>query len=304
MNADEIKSIAKTLGFGNAYCLHPHYAQTHKKQDAHPDVSRLCYNVLESCPEATCIVLLVKNYVPYSEQSYYPGYYVASNAGYHGCKAFTKQLVQQGYLAQTLEVPVKQLICNAGIGVILKNDLVYMDGFGTRTVFFTVATNACLPEETEKNINRKTTCVNCHACESACPVGAIDKNGFHWQRCIRTYMDSDVVPDWVKPHITTLLGCELCQHACPENIDVGCRLPDAEMEGIFALKKLLADEIKEAKQYIGKNMATHKRLSVHAAILAANRECRDVLPYLRAKSFSLHEGEKDAAEWAIKHLMQ
>ena len=110
------------------------------------------------------------------------------------------------------------------------------------------------------------------------------------------------MPPWVMERMTTLLGCEMCQDACPLNHFIRPRPMTEEEKGAFALEKLIAGDLKPALALIGKNMKKGGKLTAQAAVLAANQNRADLLPLLTAQAQKADGPLKETLLWAICHL--
>jgi len=96
-----------------------------------------------------------------------------------------------------------------------------------------------------------------------------------------------------------LLGCELCQYACPLNSKIETEM---EFPTAFALEQLLAGNTKAAYDLIGKNMRSGRRLEQHALIMAANLGRTDLLSLAESYLDDTRTGIAQAAEYAISVL--
>ena len=268
MTEQAIETIIAAHGFAAAYRLPPlplgevWAAQCHARP---PHTDGLCLEPARAYPFAKSILLLVKPYVPFRPETGLPGYYIASNAGYHAANALQSALAQAGCRAEHMEVPLSALIAQAGIGRLLKNGLIDIPPYGTRTALFTLACE--LPPQDIVPI-LPPACGDCGVCASACPAGAIHpKEGLHAPRCLRTYMEKDPMPAWVLEKLPGLLGCEICQSACPRNRQLGFREANTQEQAAFSMPRLIAGDIFDARALVGKNMCTGGRLTAHAAVL-------------------------------------
>jgi ferredoxin len=226
----EIRELAQSYGFADAYGLRPMplkdaWAAMYRVQPPH--TGGLCLDPAAEFPWASSVLLLVRAYQPFKKESGLPGYYIASNAGYHAANALCAELIARGHRAERLEVPLPALVTQAGLGTLCKNALLDIGGFGTRTALFTLATDACEPQTDLPS--PPPSCGACTMCANACPVGAINPDrGLNAQLCLRAYMESAPMPDWVMGRLPGLLGCELCQYACPRNSRILPREPAPE----------------------------------------------------------------------------
>ena len=112
------------------------------------------------------------------------------------------------------------------------------------------------------------------------------------------------MPEWVMERMTCLLGCEVCQNACPLNHFIQPRPMTEAEEEAFDLEKLLSGEMKPALALIGKNMKKGGKLTAQAAVLAANQKRTDLLPLLKAQAEKAEGALKDTLLWAISHLQK
>ena len=107
------------------------------------------------------------------------------------------------------------------------------------------------------------------------------------------------MPRWVMDAITTMLGCELCQFACPYN---ACIPAEEKAPVAFDLKRLLSGDISEARTLIGKNMNKNRKLQQHAAVLAGKQGRADLLPALCKLSAEGNDALRAACQYAISLL--
>ena len=107
------------------------------------------------------------------------------------------------------------------------------------------------------------------------------------------------MPEWVMDAMGSLLGCELCQHACPANASVR---PVERALPEFELVRLLSGDLKPALALIGKNENGGGRLVAQAAVLAAKQERHDLLPLIESLTGDARPLVRQAALYAIKKL--
>lgn len=304
MTQCEIRTLAQSYGFADAYCLRPTplkdaWAAMCRVQSPH--TGGLCLDPASEFSWASSVLLLVHAYRPFKKESGLPGYYIASNAGYHAANALCAELTARGYRAERLEVPLPALVTQAGLGTLCKNAMLDIGDFGTRTALFTLATDACAPQTDLPS--PPPSCGACAMCANACPVGAIDpEQGLNAQLCLRAYMESAPMPDWVMEHLPGLLGCELCQYACPRNSSAMPREPSLEEREAFDIDALLRGEQSHARPLVGKNMCGGGRLIAQAAVLAAHSGKAELLPALRRLLDHPQPGVRHAAAWALEKL--
>lgn len=152
-----------------------------------------------------------------------PTYLFAQRKVQETVQFFDRLLEAQGYhIAQAL-VPKKLLAVCSGLAEYGKNNISYVQGFGS---YHRLATFFCDMECNEDTWREPVTmerCQTCKACTSSCPTGAIDPQRFllHAERCMTYFneMSADTpFPAWVnKEWQDCLVGCMRCQSICPAN---------------------------------------------------------------------------------------
>ncbi len=256
-------------------------------------------------PWANGLLLLLWPYAPLAPDAILSGYYPASHQSYLAMRSLRETLGAEGVRTERAAVPVKTILVDWGIGTRLDSDLIFVPGFGTR--FVIQALMVSLPREDLEYTPRGApfaACIHCKRCQMACPGGAIGAGprGYDWHRCLRAYEEGPDMPEWVMERMTTLLGCEVCQNACPLNHFMTPR-PMSEAEGeAFDLHRLLSGDQKPALALIGKNMKKGGKLIAQAAVLAANQRRADLLPLMEAQAEKADGPLKDTLNWAISHL--
>jgi epoxyqueuosine reductase len=138
----------------------------------------------------------------------------------------TSVLEPAGYTSTLAALPKKLLAVRSGMAKYGKNNITYVPGMGSffrLTAFYSDL--PCNGDEWREPA-MMDRCENCSACIRCCPTRAIDRDRFllHAEKCIVFLNEKPYgvpFPDWVEPawH-NCLVGCMLCQRACPENKDV------------------------------------------------------------------------------------
>ncbi len=133
------------------------------------------------------------------------------------------ELAKTGHRLGAALLPEKLLAVCSGLAAYGRNNVTYVKGMGSYqrpVVFFSDL--PCEDDEWGKPQSMEL-CARCTACARACPTGAISGDRFllHAERCITFWNEkppSVSFPSWMDPawH-NCLVGCMLCQTACPEN---------------------------------------------------------------------------------------
>lgn len=137
-----------------------------------------------------------------------------------------------------LKAPLKTLAATTGFARYGKNNVTYIDDFGSYVQLVAFATDTPLgnldapaegvPAELDE-------CRRCHACGRACPTGAIAEDRFllHGERCLTGFSESpgELPEAWEKLRTPVLVGCLVCQEVCPVNKG---RLKFERIPGMFS----------------------------------------------------------------------
>lgn len=124
---------------------------------------------------------------------------------------------------QPLAAPLKAVAVRLGLAAYGRNNVVYAEGFGSFFQLVGCSTAEDLSEgaAAPRLPTRLAACDSCEACAAACPTGAIPDDRFllRAERCIVYYNERAAeFPSWIPPSAhRCLMGCLLCQTACPEN---------------------------------------------------------------------------------------
>jgi epoxyqueuosine reductase len=135
-------------------------------------------------------------------------------------------LAPAGFHTAPVQIPLKLLAVRSGLGQYGRNNICYVPGMGS--FFQLVAVYSDLPcmQDPWQEARMMERCQNCHACRNRCPSGAIPSDRFllRAERCLVFHNERSgryPFPAWLDPtwH-NCLIGCMLCQRACPEDRDV------------------------------------------------------------------------------------
>ena len=132
-------------------------------------------------------------------------------------------LAQQGHRLTTVAVPKKLLAVCGGLALYGRNNLTYVEGMGSYHRLAAFCSDLPCEDDDWQAPRMMDLCERCSACRRACPTGAIARDRFllHAERCL-TYLNempgNVPFPGWLEPSShNCLVGCMLCQVACPEN---------------------------------------------------------------------------------------
>jgi epoxyqueuosine reductase len=135
-------------------------------------------------------------------------------------------LAPVGFHTASARIPLKLLAVRSGLGQYGRNNICYVPGIGS--FFQLVAVYSDLPcmQDPWQEAHMMERCQDCHACRNHCPSGAIPSDRFllRAERCLVFHNERSgryPFPAWIDPawH-NCLIGCMLCQRACPEDRDV------------------------------------------------------------------------------------
>ena len=187
-----------------------------------------------------------------------------------------------------------------------RNGLTALTGYGTRVCIQTILTSAPFPATDRTPADEiDPRCASCRACVAACPTAAHDGTGrVSVERCLRAQPYAEPVPERFRALFgASLLGCDICQRACPRNQRVSEEKPPAGLIDALRLERLLAGDVKPLAAWIGSNYARPARMQGRAALIAANLGRADTLPFLESLA-SGHSMEyvREHARWAIARL--
>jgi epoxyqueuosine reductase len=132
-----------------------------------------------------------------------------------------------GARVATLAVPLKLLAARMGLVRYGRNNVAYSAIAGSYMQILGYLTDAALPVPTSWQPSEPALlarCERCHACERACPTGAIQRTDVPIvvERCLTIVNEKlGTWPSWVPSSAhDCLIGCLRCQEDCPANGDL------------------------------------------------------------------------------------
>lgn len=290
ITAPNAVEIALEEGFAAAYCLVPPGSLPEVEAWAASVLLMVMpYRFFASWPEGTAEV---------------SAYYVASNRAHAAMYAVRERLSAIGVRAETRHsVRLKAFGAQRGLGTIGRNTLLRNDAWGSaftmRALLLDIA-----PGEASA-LHPAAPCGDCRRCVDACPTGALSgPEGFSWALCLRANMfTGKAVPEPLRePMGLRLLGCDICQKACPYNGRAPEEAPEAAQFAIDALLRLKKEDLLAIANVLGKNEARENILLPQAILAAANSGDSKYINALEALLSHESEAVRTHAEWGIARL--
>jgi epoxyqueuosine reductase len=126
----------------------------------------------------------------------------------------------KGDKLERARLPLKQLAVRSGLAEYGKNNITFVDGFGSYHQLLAFYSEQRL-EDHWGRLKMLRLCKGCSICLKECPSRAIRTNDFviDPEKCITLYNElPDPLPDWIPAGAhNTLIGCLKCQFTCPGN---------------------------------------------------------------------------------------
>lgn len=259
----------------------------------------------------TSILIFFENYNPYlrfAETScQISSYYVKSNQVYFLCKKICSELNQAGVNAEIYKEHNLKEIAFSKCGLTRgQNTLLYHKEYGSFFVIGAIKLGLSLANAKE---TCGTDCIKCKKCIKACPVSALNDGALDREKCLRQKMNSAIEDDESAKLLgNNILGCDICQTACPLNSGILPVKPEQNLENILNIADLIFNAEKGNKQlenlagYIGKNYAKHTRILSLAINSAGNSKDKSYLPKIEKFKDSSVDAVRISAIRAIKLL--
>ena len=119
---------------------------------------------------------------------------------------------------------MKRLATSCGLTKYGRNNIAYVDEYGTFITLFAFFTDWKSSEDHFTEVQQLELCDSCNLCLKRCPTGAIRKDEFiiDVEKCVTLYNETDAPfpDDMAKSVHNSLMGCMKCQEKCPYNSKV------------------------------------------------------------------------------------
>jgi epoxyqueuosine reductase len=116
---------------------------------------------------------------------------------------------------------LKLLAVRSGLGRYGRNNICYVNGFGSFITLFALFTDYAFETDSWHEIQMMDICQKCRICLHHCPTGAIREENFVIAagKCVTLYNEIEAeFPDWLPRDVhNALMGCTKCQIPCPAN---------------------------------------------------------------------------------------
>jgi len=158
----------------------------------------------------------------------------------------TETLSALGYRTERILLPIKLLAVRSGLAEYGKNNITYVNGFGSAHFLGAFITDLPAQDDFWREPKVMDSCEACNLCRSNCPTGAIGEDRFllHGEKCITLYNENPgEFPDWIdKKWHHAVIGCIKCQSVCPHNIEAYKQVPILETFTVAETETLLSTE--------------------------------------------------------------
>jgi epoxyqueuosine reductase len=136
---------------------------------------------------------------------------------------YDRGVVARGGKLVRARLPLKQLAVRCGLAMYGKNNITFVDGYGSYHQLLAFYSEETLADHWGR-LKRMPFCKGCSICLKECPSGAIRESEFVIDagKCVTLYNElADPMPDWIplRAH-NALVGCLKCQQTCPGNDEV------------------------------------------------------------------------------------
>jgi len=127
-----------------------------------------------------------------------------------------------------IHLPCKLLVARTGLGAYGRNNIAYIDDFGSYFRMKAFLTDIHIEEDNWKDVSQTELCSSCNICIENCPNHLISKKTYLIDagRCITFFNEIEgEFPDWIDPKWhNAIIGCMKCQYDCPHNLKFKSRM--------------------------------------------------------------------------------
>ncbi|HVN76521.1 MAG TPA: 4Fe-4S double cluster binding domain-containing protein [Thermoanaerobaculaceae bacterium] len=172
-----------------------------------------------------------------------PPTYVRYRATFEDVRQDLERHGLPGARVEHLGWPLKAVAARLGLVRYGRNNITYAPGLGSYIQLCVFLTDAALPPIADVTVPELLEeCAACSACASACPADAIDAERvlLRAERCLTRANENagPWPPALPRSAHHCLLGCLLCQRACPvngdlETVDTGLEFSEAETRALL-----------------------------------------------------------------------
>lgn len=148
-------------------------------------------------------------------------------------RVISAYLNERGYEACDALLPTKLLAVRSGLARYGRNNIAYIDGWGSYFRLRAYLTDMPYENGTWREAVAVEQCAECTACVKKCPTSAIREDRFLIDagKCLTFFNEGpEDFPKWIEPawH-NCLIGCMICQDVCPANREhVNWLMPDGD----------------------------------------------------------------------------
>ena len=222
------------------------------------------FEIPESLPNAKSIIILAifsklglvnfhinsKNY----EIMIPPNYYDDGTTSEDFKNPILNEIIKEpGYQVEyTNKLHVKLLSVRSGLGKYGRNNICYVDEWGSMINLFAFFTDYQFEKDDWTELMMMDQCRNCTICINNCLTKAIPSPSdgtfvINAGKCISVYNEIEgIIPDWIPSSAhNALIGCMRCQKPCPSNrevINLTDKLDDITEDETKALLEGQSDE--------------------------------------------------------------
>lgn len=120
------------------------------------------------------------------------------------------------------KVPLKLLAVRSGLAQYGRSFICYHAKFGSHMLLSCFLTDLPTQNPVWQPLTFMDSCQACHACETACPTGALqrERSMIDATRCVTYHNEKrGPFPDWLPRNAhSCIVGCMACQNVCPHNL--------------------------------------------------------------------------------------